>query len=75
MNEGTAVQLFTKNGQAYFAPPDSDKRINGIKRWDQAFRVYATIYTQANPERSSKIWQYVHVIHTAAATYNWNNVA
>ena len=70
-----AMQLYTKNGQAFFAPPDSDKRITGIKRWDQAFRVYATIFTKDNPERASEIWQYVHVIHTATATYNWNNVA
>ena len=72
---GMAVQLYTKNGQAYFAPPDNEKCINSIKCWDQAFCVYATIFTQANPDRSSEIWQYVHVIHTAAATYNWNNVA
>ena len=75
MEEGTVVQLYTRNGQAYFAPPDSEKQINGIKRWDQVFRVYATIFTQANPQRASEIWQYVHVIHTAVASYNWNNVA
>ena len=75
LDDGTAVQLFIKNSQAYFTPPDNEKKITGIRHWDQAFRVYATIYTQANPERSSEIWQYVHVIHTAASTYNWNNMA
>ena len=32
MNDGVTVQLYTKNGQAYFAPPDSEKRIDGIRR-------------------------------------------
>ena len=69
MGESSApMQLFTRDGHAYFAPPDSDKRITSVRKWDQAFRVYATIFTRANPERSSEIWQYVHVIHTAAAT-------
>ena len=28
----------------------------------------------ANPRRASKIWQYVYVIHTAAAANPWDNV-
>ena len=71
MEDGTAVQLYTKNGQAFFALPES----HGIKRWDQAFRVYTTIYSQVNPKRAGEIWQYIHLIHTAAASYSWSNVA
>ena len=45
-----------------------------VKKWDQAFRVYAAIYTHANPDRASEIWQYIYVIHTAAAANPWDNV-
>ena len=32
------------------------------------------IYTNANPERPSEIWQYIYVIHTAAAANPLDNV-
>ena len=68
--------LFTCNGVAYFAPTsDRDTKINNIRHWEQAFRVYAAIYLKANPTRSSKIWQYVHVINQTASSYTWSNVA
>ena len=60
-----------------FLVPASERenKITSIQRWDQAFRVYATIYCGANPSRAKEIWQYVSVINTAAATYIWENVA
>ena len=60
----------------FLAPAqDKDSRINGIRKWDQAFRVYAAIYCEANPERSSEIWQYVYVINSAANSFAWDNVS
>ena len=69
-------QLITQGTNSYLEPPAPPKtgRINNIRKWDQAFRVYAAIYTHANPERASEIWQYVYVIHTAAASNPWDNV-
>ena len=69
------VELMMKDGHSFFGTPSYENRINGVRKWDQAFRIYATIYTQANPHRSSEIWQYVDIIHTAANTYQWENVA
>ena len=51
-----------------------EQKITGIRRWEQAFRVYATIYCAANPQRAKEIWQYIAVINTAASTYIWDNV-
>ena len=68
------LQLMYKDGEAFLGAPESDNKINSIRKWDQAFRVYAAIYSQANPSRSAEIWQYVHVINTAAASYIWENV-
>ena len=37
--------------------------------------MYAAIYSKANPTRSAEIWQYLHIINTAASSYAWENVA
>ena len=49
-------------------------KIGSFRRWEQAFRAYATIYCRANPHRSKEIWQYITVINTAASSYMWENV-
>ena len=68
------VELVTQGGHTYFKPI-KDTQIHGLRKWEQAFRVYAAIYTDANPERSSEVWQYMHSINVAAASYQWHNVA
>ena len=76
MNETGHLELYHRDGKAHFAAAqDNAAKINNIRKWDQAMRVYAAIYTQANPERASEIWQYVYVIHTAVSSYSWDNVA
>ena len=68
-------QLITQGTNSYLDPPMAKAgKINSIRKWDQAFHVYAAIYTQANPERASEIWQYVYIIHTAAMSNPWENV-
>ena len=69
------MDLVFKDGHSYFVPAQNDDRITGIRKWEQAFRIYAAIYSQANPARSAEIWQYVHVINTAAGSYTWENVS
>ena len=49
--------------------------MNWYRRWEQAFRVYAAVFSEINPSHSAEIWQYVHIINTAATTYSWENVA
>ena len=63
------------DGQAYFMPKKGETKINGLRKWEQAFRIYAGIYCMANPSRSSEIWQYVDVNNQAAAKFNWENVS
>ena len=68
-------QLITQGTSNFLeAPVPRTGKINNIQRWDQAFRVFAAIYTNANPECASEIWQYVYVIHTAASSNPWDNV-
>ena len=68
-------QFVMKNGSTYWAPPEKEVKINNIRKWEQAFRIYAVIYCQANPNRSVEIWQYVHTINNATVSFAWENVA
>ena len=75
VNKEDVAQLVFRDGLPYFLnAADKDRCISGIRRWEQAFRVYAAIYCNANPTRSGEIWQYVYVINKAAASFNWLNV-
>ena len=69
------LEWVTHNGMTYLAPAqDRDNQITGIRRWEQAFRIYAAIYCAANPTRSAEIWQYIHTINSAASSFQWDNV-
>ena len=75
-NEGD-IEVIKKNGATYVFPETSnrDTRIMNVCRWEQAFRVYSAIYSEANPDCAAEIWQYVHVINTASLSYSWDNVS
>ena len=72
---GQHMELISKGGETFIMPVDPDHKITNVRKWEQAFHIYAAIYSQANPHRSSEIWQYVFVINSAASTYTWENVA
>ena len=74
VNEEQRMHFVNHDGATFWVPAERDNKINGIQRWDQVFRIYAAIYSKANPARSAEIWQYIHVINTAAASYAWENV-
>ena len=74
--EDRRLEWVSKDGMTFLAPAqDKDLRITNVKKWNQAFRVYAAIYCNANPNRAGEVWQYIHTIHSAASTYIWENVA
>ena len=70
------LEWISKDGSTYLAPAAAkESKINGIRKWEQAFCIYAAVYTNAHPERASEIWQYVYTINSAALSYQWDNVA
>ena len=71
----TKLELVHREGETFYQPAETPNRINNVRKWEQAFRIYAMIYCNANPERAGEIWQYTYIINTAAATYTWENVA
>ena len=74
-NVGQRMELVSRGGETFIMPADRENKITNVRKWEQAFRIYAAIYSQANPHRSSEIWQYVYVINSAATTYVWENVS
>ena len=75
-DDGELLRLIRRDGQSFLSTTKgNDKGISSIRRWEQAFRVYAAVYSEAHPERAAEIWQYVHVINTAASSYLWDNVS
>ena len=70
------TELIFREGRPVIVPHvDKSRSITGVRKWEQAFRVYAVIYSQANPGRAAEIWQYVFTINSVASTYTWENVA
>ena len=75
LREDQRLQQFVmKNGATYWAPPEKEFKISNLKKWEQAFRVYAAIYCQSNPHKAVEIWQYIHTINAAAGSFAWENV-
>ena len=70
----TKLEWVQSEGSTYLVPVKSTSQINCFRRWEQAFRMYATLYCMKNPSRAKEIWQYVSVINTASMSYNWDNV-
>ena len=74
MRDERKLQFYYQDGETYFAPMERENKITNVRRWEQAFRVYAAIYCAVNPARSAEIWQYVFTINKAASSFSWENV-
>ena len=77
-DEQFKVDVVTRDGQKYLVAGNAvekENKIQSVKRWDQAFKVYMMIYSQANPTRAVEILAYADIINNAAATFTWENVA
>ena len=69
------LDLVFREGKPFFVPAAPKYKITGVRKWEQAFRVYAAIYSEANQTRASEIWQYVHIINVGVASYVRDNVS
>ena len=68
------MEWVQRNGNTFLVPANRESKINGFRKWEQAFRVYATIYCGMNPHWAREIWQYISAINTVANAYHWDNV-
>ena len=72
--EPQRLEMIMKDGHVFWMLVSDHTKINGFGRWEQAFRIFSNIYSQAHPHRSSELLQYSHLIHTASLTYIWDNM-
>ena len=70
----TKLEWVQSEGSTYLVPAKKASKVNSFRKWEQAFRMYATIYCTVNPQRAREIWQYISVINTASMSYNWDSV-
>ena len=71
------LELLHKDGHTYWVPAGdlrSGNIISNFAKWEQAFRIFANVYTKRHPHKSSELLQYSHIIHTASQSYMWENV-
>ena len=77
MEEDQRLEIISKNGKTFFQPVsdrDSHTAINCLLKWEQAFRVYCTVFTSRHPDKASELLQYNHIIQYASQYYVWDNV-
>ena len=73
-DEDSRLELVIRNGKTFWLPVTESVQINSFSKWEQAFRIYANIYTSKHPQRSTELIQYNHVIHTISGMFAWDNV-
>ena len=49
-------------------------QLTHCEKWHEAFRIYAGIFSKANPKRAIEIWQHVENIKAAADSFSWESV-
>ena len=76
-NENKRIEFVNRDGMTYYIPSANEKeqKVTNVRKWESGFKVYAAIYSKANPHRGAEIWQYIHTINLAASSYHWDNVA
>ena len=72
--EDGRLEMHVKDGRTFWAPVQVTSNINNFTKWEQAFRVFANIYTKVNPHRSSELIEYNHIINMASLSFTWDNV-
>ena len=74
VEEDQRLEMIIRNGRTYYVPVTDMTTISSFQRWEQAFRVFANIYTKNQSHRSSELIEYNQLIHTASLNFTWENI-
>ena len=74
VEDDNKIQWVIRQGIPCCVPQVETTGINSYSKWDQAFKVFTAIYTEAHPHKTGELIQYNHIIHTASQVYTWDNV-
>ena len=69
------LEIVNKNGKMYFllASENEPIKINNCKKWEEAFGIYASIFTKTNPHHT--IFQHIDNIKGATKDFTWESIA
>ena len=68
------IELVNNNGRPELRSVSEVETIGSFGKWEQAFRIFSTVYTDRYPERAKQLLQYNHIIFSASLTFTWSNV-
>ena len=70
------LEIVHKDGQTFFRPVSERESggITGLYKWDQAFRIFSSVYTEVFAHRASELLQYSHIIHHTSHLFTWDNI-
>ena len=71
--EDQRMEMVNRGGLSYWVPISdrNSSSISNIVKWEEAFRIFSSIYTEGNPSRGVELIQYCNIIHEAALEYPW----
>ena len=76
LNNEKKLDIVSRDGHSFLVQTDNkETKIRNVRKWEECFRIYASIYAEANPHRGAEIWRYVDTINEAASNFHWDNVA
>ena len=56
------------------ASDNEQARINSFEKWEEAFRIYTSIFTKANPHKTIEIFQHIDNIKGATKDFTWDSI-
>ena len=68
------MELTVHDGKAFCSLVAEGVAIPNFSKWEQAFHVYANIYAKVNPDCTSELIEYNHIIHSVSLTFAWDNI-
>ena len=70
------MEMVNRNGMTYWVPfsENTASVINSYNKWQQAFRVYTTIFVEEHPGKAKELMQYNHIIFSASVNFVWENM-
>ena len=75
LEDDKRIETVNRDGKMFLMPvTDRDTVINSFSHWEQAFRIFSRIYTEARPGKALELIQYNYTIHSASLSFTWDNV-
>ena len=70
------MNLINKDGSSFFVPvtEKATPTINSFRKWEQAFEVYTTIYSDEHPGRAGELFRHIFNIRSVSETFIWDHV-